>query len=340
MWIWITAVYLLFSTSSALKIIDISPMMEEFTLDEDKLQNMSNHLQLALAQDGAFYLTGHMLDISRMLEIAPRWFRLDKSNSQFSNGRGFIPVGGESGSHLHELKEAFSMGNEWEEGQIRKNILEQLNVWPDEDPEMIRNQLNRIYEDFINVAKVLVQAIGLALGVEPDKLLRLCSDSDKISILRLFHYFPEQVGSTGSSPHTDWGFLTLIAQDSLGLQVSGGVNDWIDVPVIPGALVVNAGDYLSLVSSGRVKSPLHRVILPKDELHRYSYVMFFYPNYDSRIDLEFGSFDSNSQHLSLLTDQTGKDTNGGKAIDQKHMLSLPFGQFISEKWNSVKRRES
>lgn len=90
---------------------------------------------------------------------------------------------------------------------------------------------------------------------------------------------------TGSSPHTDWGFLTVILQDSRvgGLQFlyendsddnsdgnsehSGGSKSplWVDVPAsgsttaIP--LVVNGGDYLSLLSKGRYKSPIHRVLI-------------------------------------------------------------------------------
>mmetsp|Transcript_12019 Transcript_12019/g.26997 ORF Transcript_12019/g.26997 Transcript_12019/m.26997 type:complete len:491 (+) Transcript_12019:166-1638(+) len=37
---------------------------------------------------------------------------------------------------------------------------------------------------------------------------------------------------------------------------------WVDVPHIPGAVVVNAGDYLQLVTRGLYHSPVHRVLVP------------------------------------------------------------------------------
>jgi isopenicillin N synthase-like dioxygenase len=77
----------------------------------------------------------------------------------------------------------------------------------------------------------------------------------------------QQVERIGSSPHSDWGFLTLIMQDNVGgLQVQpSGTQQWIDVPVVDGALVLNIGDYLSLLTHGRFISPLHRVIADQRE---------------------------------------------------------------------------
>lgn len=38
--------------------------------------------------------------------------------------------------------------------------------------------------------------------------------------------------------------------------------EWIDVPAASGELVLIFGDYLQLMSAGRVRSPVHRVLLP------------------------------------------------------------------------------
>ena len=46
----------------------------------------------------------------------------------------------------------------------------------------------------------------------------MCEGGEKISLMRLFHYLPydqkiqNKLNNIGSSPHTDWGFLTLILQ--------------------------------------------------------------------------------------------------------------------------------
>ncbi|NDF21886.1 MAG: isopenicillin N synthase family oxygenase, partial [Euryarchaeota archaeon] len=59
---------------------------------------------------------------------------------------------------------------------------------------------------------------------------------------RLLHYPPVMVDAPedvfGSAPHTDFGALTLVAQDSAGgLQVAKGGDEWIDVEPIDGAFV-------------------------------------------------------------------------------------------------------
>jgi isopenicillin N synthase-like dioxygenase len=54
--------------------------------------------------------------------------------------------------------------------------------------------------------------------------------------------------------------MTLLHQDSTGgLEVVNAAGEWIPVPYIPGSVVVNIGDLMSRVSSGRYVATLHRV---------------------------------------------------------------------------------
>ncbi len=55
----------------------------------------------------------------------------------------------------------------------------------------------------------------------------------------------------GSSPHTDWGFLTLILQDPVGGLQLFHDDQWIDVPYIPGTLITYL---LILLSDGKEPS--------------------------------------------------------------------------------------
>ncbi|CAN1311987.1 1-aminocyclopropane-1-carboxylate oxidase homolog 1 [Linum perenne] len=65
---------------------------------------------------------------------------------------------------------------------------------------------------------------------------------------------PQPELTVGAVPHADISFLNIIQQDQIGgLQVLRR-GSWIDVPFVPGAM---------LISNDRVKSTLHRVISKK-----------------------------------------------------------------------------
>ena len=100
--------------------------------------------------------------------------------------------------------------------------------------------------------------------------------------LRLLHYPPISKNSPsdlyGSAPHTDFGCLTILAQDEIGgLQVQTREGEWIDVPKLEGSFVVNVGDMLSRYTNGLLRSTPHRVI-NKSGKERFSCPFFFDPH--------------------------------------------------------------
>src|SRR5437762_9197551 len=65
----------------------------------------------------------------------------------------------------------------------------------------------------------------------------------------------------GSAPHTDYGIITVLAQDnSGGLQVRPRGGDWIDAPPMHNTVVLNVGDMLARWTNNRFVSTPHRVI--------------------------------------------------------------------------------
>ncbi|KAL0376756.1 UNVERIFIED_CONTAM: 1-aminocyclopropane-1-carboxylate oxidase1 [Sesamum calycinum] len=113
-----------------------------------------------------------------------------------------------------------------------------------------------------------------ALGLETSRL----TDMDCANGLTfLGHYYPscpQPELTLGASKHTDDGFLTVLLQDHIGGLQIFAENQWIDVPPVPGALVINIGDLLQLISNDKFKSVEHRVLANR-EGPRVSVACFF-----------------------------------------------------------------
>jgi hypothetical protein len=63
--------------------------------------------------------------------------------------------------------------------------------------------------------------------------------------------------------HTDFGLTTLLFSVPIScLQIWGKDEQWYYVPYKPGALVINIGDTLEIVSGGHFKATRHRVFKP------------------------------------------------------------------------------
>lgn len=103
-------------------------------------------------------------------------------------------------------------------------------------------------------------------------------------LFRIFHYpaagraEADGAQSWGVGEHTDYGLLTLLAQDQYGgLQVKGP-EGWIEAPPLEGALVCNIGDMLERLTGGRFRSTPHRV-LNRSGHDRLSFPLFFDPDF-------------------------------------------------------------
>jgi isopenicillin N synthase-like dioxygenase len=77
-------------------------------------------------------------------------------------------------------------------------------------------------------------------------------------------------GQMRHGTHTDFGTLTILHRPDgrPGLQVQTSNENWMDIPPIPGGLVVNIGDLMVRWTNGRWKSSMHRVVIPPDQSAR------------------------------------------------------------------------
>lgn len=159
------------------------------------------------------------------------------------------------------------------------------NQWPASAPE-IREPIERYVTAMRALGQRMVQVVAVALGAPVNTFD--AAFAEPVTFLRLLWYPPQPPQSPadlfGAAPHTDYGFLTFLAQHELpGLQVRRADGTWIDVPVAEDAFVLNSADILRRWSNGRWVSTPHRVINRTGE-ERYSAPFFFDPHMTTMVE--------------------------------------------------------
>ncbi|GAB2217699.1 hypothetical protein Droror1_Dr00000903 [Drosera rotundifolia] len=149
---------------------------------------------------------------------------------------------------------------------------------PQEIPEVCREIIIDYSKEVIRLGHTLFELFSESMGLHPNHLKDIdCAEE----MMLLGHYYPpcpEPEKAIGINNHKDNDFLTILLQDQVGgLQVLND-NKWVEVPYVPGALVINTGDLLQLISNDRFKSVVHRV-QSKKVGPRISVAGFFRPVY-------------------------------------------------------------
>ncbi|MGJ7508068.1 isopenicillin N synthase family dioxygenase [Variovorax sp. GT1P44] len=270
-----------------LPVVDISAL---YSADLRERQEAAERLGQAARDAGFFYLTGHRVSASRIAALIARaksYFAqpIDEKMRHYigdsSNHSGYVPEGEERFSeNVVDRKEAYDVGFDFQPAQGRKPLLGP-NRWP--DMPGFREDVSAYYEEVLALSKVLFRGFALALGVEEDRLVRNVNQPP--SQLRLIHYpFDAQPRGEGQGigSHTDYECFTILLPTAPGLEVINGAGEWIPVPVVPGAFVINIGDMLEVLSNGAFVATRHRVRKVPEE--RYSFPLFCACDYDTVIE--------------------------------------------------------
>ena len=284
------------SPAPHLPVVDIAALVDVGRSFSD-IQATASAIDRACRDVGFFAITGHGVspDLQQRLEAASHAFfrrsAAEKAEIAMSRAgsawRGWFPVGGELTSGVADRKEGVYFGLEHAADHRRvlsSTPLHGANQFPDEPSELGPLVLEWLAA-MRPVADAVMRGIALGLGLSAtwfeDELT-----ADPTILFRIFHYPPDNSAADagwGVGEHTDYGLLTLLAQDHHGgLQVKSLDGTWIDVAPEPGILICNLGDMLERLTGGRYRSTPHRVRNTSGE-SRLSFPYFFDPSWDATV---------------------------------------------------------
>lgn len=165
------------------------------------------------------------------------------------------------------------------------------NLWPAR-PAELRAVWSDYYRAMGDLAATVMRLFAVALQL-PEQYFDDKIDHH-ISRLRVRNYpaqeLPPAPGQIRAGAHSDYGSLTLLATEDKpgGLQICNAAGEWRDVPIVPGAYIVNIGDLMARWTNETWVSTLHRVVNPPADAgaaaRRLSLVFFHNPNHDARIE--------------------------------------------------------
>ena len=278
--------------SDQLPVIDVSPL---FGQDAAAREKTAGKIGAACRSLGFFYASGHAIspDTLEQIDAASRRFfalpEAEKMKIAMTRGgrawRGFFPVGGELTSGKPDIKEGLYLGEEL--GPDDPRVAAQLplhgtNLYPDSVPEL-RDAIEGYMSGGERTAHAIMEGIAISLGLDA-QYFRDAYTARPTMLFRIFHYPASDAGEGwGVGEHTDYGLLTLLAQDDNGGLEVKTPRGWLAAPPIPGALVCNIGDMLDRLTGGVYRSTPHRVLNVSGR-SRLSFPFFFDPAFEARIE--------------------------------------------------------
>ncbi|MFH5229251.1 isopenicillin N synthase family dioxygenase [Antrihabitans spumae] len=253
-------------------------------------------LREAAHEAGFFYLVGHDVAADRIrevLQIAEQFFALpDAAKDEISQlkspqFRGYSRLGGELTNGKVDWREQIDIGPERTvltdaEGYWH---LQGPNLWPSALPE-----LRRVFEawddSLAEVGLRLLRHWAVSLGAAEDHFDNAFAELPA-TLMKVVRYPGSVDNPQGVGAHKDSGVLTLllVAPNSEGLQVELTPGEWVDVPPLENAFIVNIGELLEVATNGYLRATKHRVLAPRPGTDRVSIPYFLNPALDAVVPI-------------------------------------------------------
>jgi len=252
--------------------------------------NAAWEIHKACRETGFLYVANHGVPqalIGAQFEWTDRFFDLPLAEKMALDMKksgttaGYEPIGAQildsqdpaSEKAPPDLKETFYCSDE-------------AGLWPASLPGF-REQMLAYREALCGLGERIVSLLALSLELPENYFAPFYREPSRT--MRILRYPPHpaaaRANQLGAGAHTDWGGVTLLAQDDLGgLEIRNAADEWIQATPIPGTFVINLGDLMQRWTNGLYRSTMHRVKNNNTRRNRHSVVLFYNPRRDALIE--------------------------------------------------------
>ncbi|MDB5827299.1 MAG: 2OG-Fe(II) oxygenase [Variovorax sp.] len=256
---------------------------------------LAAQFKAACTNTGFLYIKNHGVPravVDGVFDATRRYFSLppderlkDKIDERFR--RGFMPYGvTQHPGHKPDLKESYELSIDLPltDPDVQAGLpLHGPNRWPADKP-WLQEAADAYFAHTLALGKQLLRIFATALEQPEDFFLQWCQKPMVQS--RLFHYPPQSSPTSlelGAAAHTDYGMLTILAQDPIGgLELRTRTGEWVAAPYIEDTLVINLGDMVKVWTNDTYVSNAHRVA-NRTGLERFSIPTFFNLDYHTPV---------------------------------------------------------
>ncbi|XP_077453153.1 uncharacterized protein LOC144071701 [Stigmatopora argus] len=258
----------------SIPVVDFSASsLEVENISNADLHQLSRGLKVAFTEVGFVFLenTGitqaevdRVMDVSRSFFLQPDHLKQPFSRKTFPNSpnHGWVSLETErlNPQKPGDLKEAFNLSS------LHPDI-----KWPtSKEVAGFQDIQTAFFHRCTELSRRVLRVMAHSLDLDPDIFLnahRQIGSDENGTTLRSLYYPPVKSelakdGQLRCGEHSDYGSITLLFQSDGGLQVCQRSGEFICVPRVPGAVLVNIADLMQRWTSDHFVSVLHRVLLP------------------------------------------------------------------------------
>lgn len=326
------------------------PIIDLENLEYSNPKDLAEQLRDICHNIGFFVVVNHGIkeeivldtfDISKQLFDLPLEQKqlIDKKNSP--HFMGWEAVGSELTNNQTDYREQVDIWNEYapKEKDVKPRYyrLHGPNQWlPESVLPNYKTTVNRFRDGVNQLANSIMKL--LAIGLElPEDYFNDRFGKEEMSLTKLIHYPKTPAGEYGVNEHLDGGFLTILAAgETPGLQVKNAADQWIPVPIIPNAFVINLGEMLQAMTGNYYVATLHRVFTNAE---RYSIAYFHGPSLDTPLSPallapKFIKAVNDSPHHTNAGYMSDGQDKGGSSDTQEQKDVVAVGDHI---WHYLSR---